>query len=91
VRPLARERVQIDGEGCHQSLALTRAHLGNMPFMQRNTADQLHVEVAHSQYPVAGLAYNRKGFRQQVIQFGTVGELFLQRCCLALQRLVREL
>jgi len=36
--------------------------------VQHHAADQLHVEVAHAQHPLAGFAHHRKGFRQQLIK-----------------------
>jgi hypothetical protein len=35
--------------------------------MQHHAADQLHVEMAHTERASTGLAYGGKGFRQQIV------------------------
>jgi hypothetical protein len=42
--------------------------------VQHHAADQLHVEVAHAQYPPGGLTDRGECFGQQVIQQSTVRE-----------------
>ncbi len=42
--------------------------------MQHHPADQLHVEVPHVQDAPAGFADDRKGFRQQIVERGAIGD-----------------
>ena len=65
---LAGQGVQVDRQGRGQGLALAGAHLGDLAFVQGDAADQLHVEVAHLQRALAGLAHRGKGFGQQLFQ-----------------------
>ena len=44
---LAREGVQIERECRDQRLALARLHLGDLPLVQHDAADELHVERNH--------------------------------------------
>ena len=48
MRPLAFERVEIQGQRGHKSFAFARLHLGDVALMQNDAADQLHVEMAHA-------------------------------------------
>ena len=68
VHALAAERVQVHRQRGHQRLAFAGAHLGDLALVQRDAADQLHVEVAHLQRALAGLAHHRKGFGQQLVE-----------------------
>ena len=47
VTALAHQRVQVEGEGRHQGLALAGLHLGDLAVVEHDTADQLDVEMAH--------------------------------------------
>ena len=47
VNAIARQRIQVDREGCCQGFALTSAHLGYFPVMQRHTTQKLHIKVPH--------------------------------------------
>ena len=51
--------VEEDGQGAHQGLALTGAHLGDLPRVQGHTTDQLHIVVEH--VPGHGVASGRPG------------------------------
>ena len=68
VDALAGQRVEVDRQRRHQGLALAGAHFGDLAFVQHHAADQLHVEMAHVQRALAGLAHHREGLRQQRIQ-----------------------
>ncbi|MDT4824207.1 hypothetical protein FQZ97_574510 [compost metagenome] len=68
VYALAGDRVQVDGQRRHKRLALARAHFGDLAVVQGDTAQHLHIEVAHAEHPLAGLAHDGEGFGQQVVQ-----------------------
>ena len=68
VHALAGQRVQVDRQRGDQGLAFAGAHLGDLAVVQRDAADQLHVEVAHLQHALAGLAHHGKGLGQQLVE-----------------------
>ena len=61
---LAGQGIEVCRERRHQGLAFTGTHFGDLAVVQHHAADQLHVEVAHPECTLAGLAHNRKGFGQ---------------------------
>ncbi|MNQ14086.1 hypothetical protein D3C85_270250 [compost metagenome] len=88
---LARQGIQVGGQGCHQGLALARAHLRDLTEMQDHAADHLHVEMAHAQDALAGLAADGKCFRQQGIERFASGDAFLEGRRFRLQLGIRQL
>ena len=64
VHALAGQRVEVGGQGRDQGLALAGAHLADLALVQHHAADQLHVEVAHTEHPAAGLAADGEGLDQ---------------------------
>ena len=66
--PLPVERVQVDRQRRDERLALAGAHFGDLAVVQRHAADQLHVEVAHLQRALAGLADDGEGLGQQRVE-----------------------
>jgi hypothetical protein len=68
VHALAGQRVEADGEGRGQRLALAGLHLGDVAAVQHHAADELHVEVAHAHGAPAGLADDRERLVQQVVE-----------------------
>ena len=70
VHTFAGERVDVRAERRHQRLAFTRAHLGDAAFMQRETADELHVEMTHLERAARGFANHREGFGSEVGERG---------------------
>ncbi len=68
VDALAGQRVQVDRQGRDERLALAGAHLGDVALVQRLPAHDLHVEVAHPQHPLARLADDREGLRDQAVE-----------------------
>ena len=70
---LAGDRIQVSRQGCSQRLAFAGAHFGDLAVMQHHSADQLHIVMAHPQYPRARLAHNRKCFGQEGIQRFALG------------------
>ena len=75
---LAGERVQIGRQGRDQRLALAGAHLGDLAVVQRDSADQLHVEVAHFERALGRLTHDRKRLGQQVIERRTFADALLE-------------
>ncbi len=61
---IAGQRIEVAGQRGHQRLAFTGTHFGDLAVMQHHAADHLHVEVAHAEHALAGLANNGKGFGQ---------------------------
>ena len=66
----AGEGVEVGGQGGHEGFALAGFHLGDLAVVQHHAADQLHIEVAHAQHPLAGLAHHGEGLGQQLIEQG---------------------
>ena len=92
VHALAGNGIQIGGQGRHQRFALAGPHFRNFAEMQHHAANQLHVEMAHPQHPLARLAHYRERFRQQVFQTLalTIRVTLFEFIRLRPQRLVRE-
>ena len=49
VGALADQRVEVEGQGGHQGLALAGLHLGDLALVEHDAPDQLDVEVTHPQ------------------------------------------
>ena len=82
--------VEVDRQGPGQRLALAGPHLGDLAFVQREPADQLHVEVPHPERALRRLAHGGEGLGQQRLErlAGRVPGLELVR--LILQRVVGQ-
>jgi hypothetical protein len=78
---LAREGVQVERQRGDEGLALTRGHLGDATFVERDAADQLDIEVHHvpGQFMIAdqnratdqspgGIFYHSKRLGQDLVQ-----------------------
>ena len=65
---LAADGIQVGRQSGDEGLAFAGAHLGDFAFVQGDAADELHIEVAHAQSPLAGFAGDGEGFRQQLVQ-----------------------
>jgi hypothetical protein len=65
---LARERIQIDGEGRDQRLAFAGLHFGDGAFVQHHAADQLDVEMALAERPFGRLAHRGECGNQQIVE-----------------------
>ncbi len=74
VHAFAGERVQVRGQRRHQRLAFAGAHLGDAAVVERESADELHVEVAHLERALRGLADHGEGLGREVIELLAVGE-----------------
>src|SRR5439155_26666662 len=64
----AGQRVQGGGEGRDEGLALARLHLGDLPLVEDDPADQLDVEVAHPEGSAYRLASHREDVRQDLVE-----------------------
>ncbi len=74
VDALAGQRVQVGRQRRHQRLAFAGLHLGDAAAVQDHAADQLDVEVPHAEHAAAGLADQREGVGQEVVErFALVG------------------
>jgi hypothetical protein len=78
MRTLAFEGIQVERERCNQRFALTGLHLGDVPAMERDTTEQLDVEVGLLQGPRAGLADRGEGLGQDVVERLPRGELLAE-------------
>ena len=68
VDALALERVEIDGEGRDQGLALAGAHLGDLAAVEDDAADQLHVIMALAERAHRRLAHGGERLGQDVVE-----------------------
>ena len=78
VDALAGERVEIDGQGRDQRLALAGAHLGDAAFVQHHAADELDVEGAQAERALGSLAHGREGRNEEVVERGAFGDLLAE-------------
>ena len=90
VDPLAFEGVQVHGQGRDQGLAFTGLHLGDPTEVQGGAAHQLDVVVALADGALGGLADDREGLGQEVVQVLPVCEPLLELDRLVGERLVGE-
>ena len=68
MRTAPEQGVEIERQGCHQRLALSRFHLGNTALMKDDTAKELAIKMAHTGDPARDLADGRIGFGQNVVE-----------------------
>ena len=68
VHALAFEGVEIGGQRRDERLAFAGLHFGDPAAVQHHAADELHVEVPHVEHAPAGLAHDREGLGQQVVE-----------------------
>ncbi len=54
------------------------AHLRDLAFVQRDAADQLHVEMPHLQHALRRLAHDGEGLRQDLVQPLAIGHALLE-------------
>ena len=88
VHALAFEGVEIGGQGRDERLAFAGLHLRDPPAVEDDSADELDVEVPHVQRAVPGLADDREGVGQQVVERLAVGEALPELGGLAAELLV---
>ena len=68
VHALAGQRIEVGRQRRDERLAFAGAHFGDLAVVQRHAADQLHVEVAHLQRALAGLAHDGERLGQQRVE-----------------------
>ena len=87
---LAEQGVQIERQRGDERLAFARLHLGDLALVQDDAADKLHVEMALANGAHRGLAHDREGFRQQVVERLASGQARLELVSLGAKLLVGE-
>ena len=68
VAALAREGVQVEGQGGGEGLAFARLHLGDPAAMEGHAAHELHVEVALPDDALGRLAAHGEGLGEQLVE-----------------------
>ena len=74
VDALAGQRVEIDGKGGDQGLALAGLHLGDGALVEHHAADQLDVEMALAEGALGGLAHRGEGGHEEIVEGDAVGD-----------------
>ncbi len=69
-----RQAVQVGGQRRHERLALAGRHLGDLALVQHHAAHELDVEVPHADGAPRGLAADREGLDEQIVNLGAVGQ-----------------
>jgi len=90
VHALAGQAIQVRRQSRHQGFALAGTHFCNLALVYHHAADQLDIEMAHLEHPLAGFAAHRKRFRQQVVNFFAIGNALPEGRGLGLQLRIRE-
>ncbi|MNV24121.1 hypothetical protein D3C71_1151690 [compost metagenome] len=90
VHTLARQSIEVHGQGGGEGLALARPHFGDLAKVQRHAPQQLHIKVPHLHDALGALAHHGKGFGQDVIQRFALGHALLELLRLGLELLVRQ-
>ena len=87
---LAGERVQIDGQGGDQGLALAGLHFGDLAVVQHHAADELHVEMALPEGAAAGFSDDGECFGEQFVERRAICQAGSEFRGLGGQSLVRQ-
>ncbi len=87
---LAGETVQIHRQRGYEGLAFPGLHLRDLSLVQHDTADELHVEVAHTERPFGHLAHHGKGLGKDIVERFPVFEPLFELLGLGPQGSVRE-
>ncbi len=90
VHAFAGERVEVGRERRDERLALAGAHFGDLALVQRDAADELHVEVAHAERAARRLAHHGERLGQQFVQRGPFLDACAQLIGLGAQLLVAQ-
>ena len=70
--------IQVNRSGSYQGFTFTGTHFSNITAVENNTANQLHIEMAHAQYATGRFADNCKGFRKDIVQCFALGQTSLE-------------
>ena len=76
--PRPDERVQVDGQGRYEGLALAGLHLGDPAEVKSHAAHQLNVEVPLAEDPPSSLADRGERLDQQVVERRSVVQALLE-------------
>ena len=68
VHALALQRIEVEGQGGRQGLALTGLHLGDLALVENDAAQHLHIEVAQADAPFGNLPHNGERLRKDILQ-----------------------
>ena len=90
VHALARQGVEIGRQGRHQRLALAGAHFGDLALVKHHATDELDIEMAHVEDPLARLAHHGEGLGQEFVQRSPIGQALAEFSGLGAQRLIGE-
>ena len=85
---LASQSIEVNRQRGRQRFAFTRAHLGDLPVVQRHPTEHLDVEMTHFHHPLRSLPHHRKCLWQKRIQCLTLFRAGLEFQCLGTQRVV---
>ena len=66
------EGIEIAGQGGNKGLAFAGFHLSDLTFVQHHAADQLHIEMAHAENPLAGFTHHCEGLGQDLVEDRTL-------------------
>ena len=91
VNPVAPEGVDVGGHGGDERLSFARLHLGDAALVQGHRPHHLDVEMALSDGPAGGLADQREGLGEHVLQVLALGHGVLQLGGLGGQLVVTQL
>jgi len=91
VHTLAGQGVQIGGQGGHQGLTFTGAHLSDAALVEDDAAHQLHPVGLHAQHTPRGLTAGGKGLGQDIVQRLTIAQALFEFGGLGFQLLIGEL
>ena len=79
------EGVEVYGKGGDEGLPLTGLHLGDLPLVENNTAEDLDVEMPHTEKPYRRLPDHGEGLREQFVQRFPLLQSFPELPCFSLQ------
>ena len=65
---LARQGIEIGGQGGHQRFTFTGLHFGNLAVIQDHATDELHIEMPHAEGTPGSLSHRREGFGHNAVE-----------------------
>ena len=77
VHAFAGKRIQITGECRNERFAFAGFHFGNLAFMKRHAANELHVKMTHAHNTLAGLAHRGECLGQKAVKAFAIRRTFL--------------
>ena len=73
----AGKRIQITGERRDERFAFAGFHFGDLAFMKRHAANELHVEMAHAHNALTSLAHRGERLGQKAVEAFAIRRTFL--------------